>query len=675
MEITNNSFYRNYIEIEKDIESLLGVLFNNSDLIINYTEEVLFEKGELQLRKFVISNNESILSYLRGKIKGFILQKESKKEWKVYTNLDTEIESCSSKAQSLLEASDIRNEKKMNIRLSSLVGKELFAEINYGSIIKEYLSMMSKELDDIDKEIISEVAKNIALKWYPIYSKNVENINDDLVKKGIRKDIKDEEINIKPKIEKRNPISVKNDWSMQKKVENIFDEKRANTEIEMKGCGSENKVESKELYEMISDLMLKDEEIKNLYKNKRIISPSNFVKNIENIEKENIYGFEKIKSVFANEIIPKENLSILKMIADLFEVIIEDENLNSENKLLLCKLQFPIIKTSLLNKEQIIKDDSTVNEVMKKLTNEIKLMSNYNSHAYKNIKEKIEDFSKIKFDNISYREILKKWEDFLLFLDKNERRVSLIETRNREKELGLYYFEQAEKELKKDLSSILLDAEFVDVDSCFFIEKDIKNNLMVTKLKDLKDKTNNYEKQKIILEMWFNALFVFNNKEDGKKYSQMLYKVLVQNNSTEKQKYSDGIKRTYQKVVSKKEKIEEKEKEDFQKEKYNNYTQVFKEFDLDKTIVEKNTSPEFNAFEKLEYGDWLEIYEGEFVKNCKLLLKLNNNKKFIFVDTNGVQNLESTINELMKMHEDKKLKVLEKNTVMERALDKILLRN
>ena len=294
---------------------------------------------------------------------------------------------------------------------------------------------------------------------------------------------------------------------------------------------------------------------------------------------------------------------------------------------MLCKLQYPIIKTSLINKEEIVNDDSIVNRVMKKITNEIKLISDPNSHVFLKIKESVEGFSKKDFERSSIEDIREEWKKLLGFIEKNEKKVSLIEARNKEKELGLYYFKKAEKEVDKDINSILLDSEFVDKDSCYFLENDIRNNFIITKLKDLKENKNKYNEQKVALESWFNSLFVFNNKQDANKYSKLLFSILLENNSSNKAIYSEGLKKIYQKVFSKKSEIKEQEKESFQKEKYNKYTKFYNENKV--SNEEKKENPEKKIFENMKYGDWIEIFSNDTVKNCKLLLKLNNNKDFI----------------------------------------------
>lgn len=664
------SFYKNYIETDKEFEKVMDLVLENSDLILSYSEETLFDEGKLLHRKTLLNKSDLISKKVRENIKNNILKKENKKEWKVYSMVDTEIESCSSKSQSILEAFDIRNEKKMNIRISRLMDTDLKSALNYGAIIKEYLKILTKVIDVNENEIISKMAKNIALKWYPIYSKNIEKVNEYLIGKGIGININENEINIKPKIEKENNNKMENDWGFEKKIREVFNERKADYEIVMGSGGTEKSIDNGNLYEMVSSMFLSHDDIVNLYENKKIIHPKKILGSFNEFEKENVYGFEKIKKVFDNEIIPKENLSVLKMVSDLFERILDDENLNPENKVLLCKLQYPIIKTSLINKEEIVNDDSIVNRVMKKITNEIKLISDPNSHVFLKIKESVEGFSKKDFERSSIEDIREEWKKLLGFIEKNERKVSLIEARNKEKELGLYYFKKAEKEVDKDINSILLDSEFVDKDSCYFLENDIRNNFIITKLKDLKENKNKYNEQKVALESWFNSLFVFNNKQDANKYSKLLFSILLENNSSNKAIYSEGLKKIYQKVFSKKSEIKEQEKESFQKEKYNKYTKFYNENKV--SNEEKKENPEKKIFENMKYGDWIEIFSNDTVKNCKLLLKLNNNKDFIFVDSNGKQNLKATINELIELKNNSSLIIMEKTTVMERALDRIL---
>lgn len=664
------SFYKNYIEIDKEFEKIMDLVLENSDLILSYSEETLFDEGKLLHRKTLLNKSDLISKKVRKNIKNNILKKENKKEWKVYSMVDTEIESCGSKSQSLLEAFDIRNEKKMNIRISRLMNADLESDLNYGSIIKEYLKILTKVIDVNENEIISKLAKNIALKWYPIYSKNIEKVNEYLIGKGIGININENEINIKPKIEKENNNKVENDWGFEKKIREVFNERKADSEIVMGNERTEKSIDNRNIYEMVSSMLLSHDDLVNLYENKKIIHPKKILGSFNEFEKENVYGFEKIKKVFENEIIPKENLSVLKMVSDLFERILDDEKLNSENKVLLCKLQYPIIKTSLISKEEIVNDNSIVNRVMKKITNEIKLISDPNSHVFLKIKESVEGFSKKDFEKSSIEEIREEWKKLLGFIEKNERKVSLIEARNKEKELGLYYFKKAEKEVDKDINSILLDSEFVDKDSCYFLENDIRNNFIITKLKDLKENRNKYDEQKVALETWFNSLFVFNNKQDASKYSKLLFSILLENNNSNKAIYSEGLRKIYQRVFSKKSEIKEQEKESFQKEKYNTYTKFYRENKV--SNKEKEENPERKIFENMNYGDWIEIYSDKAVKNCKLLLKLNNNKDFIFVDSNGKQNLKATINELIDMKNNSSLIIMERTTVMERALDRIL---
>ena len=664
------SFYKNYIEVDKDFEKVMDLIFENNDLLLSYSEEVLFEEGKLLHRKTLLNKNSLINKKVRESIKSDLIDKEKKKEWKVYTKIDTEIESCGSKSQSILEAFDIRNEKKMNIRISRLINVDLKTDLNYGLIVKKYLKILTKVIDINENEIISKIAKNIALKWYPIYSKNIEKVNDYLINKGIGININENEINIKPKIEKENNKSSEYNWGFEKKIKEVFNEKKANSEIVMGQEGSEKSIESKNVYEMVSSIILDKSDLANLYKNKKIVHPKNILRNVDQFEKDNVYGFDEIRKVFDDKIIPKENLSVLKMVSDLFEKILDDENLNSENKVLLCKLQYPIIKTSLISKEEIINDDSVVNKVMKKITNEIKLISDPSSHVFLKIKESVENFSKKDFEKVSFEKIIEEWKKLLSFIEKNERKVSLIEARNKEKELGLYYFKKAGKEVDKDLNSILLDSEFVDPESCYFIENDIRNSLMITKLKDLKDKENKYERQKIVLETWFNSLFVFNNREEANKYSKLLFSMMLENNGSNRAKYSENLRKIYQKVFSRKSDVKDKEKENFQREKYDTYTKFFKE---SKNISkQEKENPDKKIFEEMEYGDWVEIYSEKVVKNCKLLLKLDNNKRFIFVDSNGKQNLNTTIDNLLEMKSKGSLTIMKKTTVMERALDKIL---
>ena len=305
------------------VSNVLDLVLENSDLILSYSEETLFDEGKLLHRKTLLNKSDLISKKVRENIKNNILKKENKKEWKVYSMVDTEIESCSSKSQSILEAFDIRNEKKMNIRISRLMDTDLKSALNYGAIIKEYLKILTKVIDVNENEIISKMAKNIALKWYPIYSKNIEKVNEYLIGKGIGININENEINIKPKIEKENNNKMENDWGFEKKIRKVFNERKADYEIVMGSSGTEKSIDNGNLYEMVSSMFLSHDDIVNLYENKKIIHPKKILGSFNEFEKENVYGFEKIKKVFDNEIIPKENLSVLKMVSDLFERILK----------------------------------------------------------------------------------------------------------------------------------------------------------------------------------------------------------------------------------------------------------------------------------------------------------------------------------------------------------------
>jgi hypothetical protein len=165
-------------------------------------------------------------------------------------------------------------------------------------------------------------------------------------------------------------------------------------------------------------------------------------------------------------------------------------------------------------------------------------------------------------------------------------------------------------------------------------------------------------------------LFVFNNREEANKYSKLLFSMMLENNGSNRAKYSENLRKIYQKVFSRKSDVKDKEKENFQREKYDTYTKFFKE---SKNISkQEKENPDKKIFEEMEYGDWVEIYSEKVVKNCKLLLKLDNNKRFIFVDSNGKQNLNTTIDNLLEMKSNGSLTIMKKTTVMERALDKIL---
>lgn len=656
------------------VDFIIDNLFQDVDIFIDISESVLIEFGCFNFGNYLIKNKKDIILFYKKNIIKHLIQKEvSEKDWQVYSILDTEILSCSTKAQSLLEAFDVRNERKLNIMLPRILNKELVKEINYGSMIKIFIKNLSGILEIKNTDLISSIAKQVALNWYPKYSKNIDSLNKKIIKNGLSGEVKDEEINMKSNLTRKNNAT-ENNWNFEKKVKKIFDEKEAHCEIEMGvNGGVQNKVETKNLEEMLGHIFLKNVNLNKLYENKRVIDPSNFIERLEVIEESGLYGFENIKTIFNEEILPKDSLSILKMVTDLFESIVDDENLKDENKVLLTRLQFPIIKTSLIDKNQILLNDSIVNKVMDKTTNKLRLMNDFNSYDFKLIKNKINEMVELNYKDYSHDLVMEKWNDFLNTIIVLERKVKLIEVRNKEKEAGLYNFNKASLDIEFDLSSILLDAEFVRKDFCNFIERDIKNNLIITKLKDFKNNKNDYIGQKNIFELWFNNSFIFNNEKKSQEYSQMLYKVLVSNNPLNKKTYYDKIKEINNTLFrNKKIKIIEKEKDEFKSVRFEKYSEIY---NGDKKINDENKSiksGDLIKFNEMKYGDWFEIKIDSIFKTCKLLLKLNNDTKFIFVNSSGVKNFEASLHQLIKLKESGDLIMLEKNTVMERALDKIL---
>ena len=59
------SFYKNYIEVDKDFEKVMDLIFENNDLLLSYSEEVLFEEGKLLHRKTLLNKNSLINKKVR----------------------------------------------------------------------------------------------------------------------------------------------------------------------------------------------------------------------------------------------------------------------------------------------------------------------------------------------------------------------------------------------------------------------------------------------------------------------------------------------------------------------------------------------------------------------------------------------------------------------------------
>lgn len=665
-----SAFYKN-IEKEKDLKNIIDIMMLNIDNLFSNVSESLFNLSELHTRKIFIKNQEKI----RNRIEEIMLSKikdgdKKEKVLSIVSEKEVEVVICEKKAFSLLNAYEVKEEKKINIIMKRHFGSEIKSGFNYGEIVGLFLKSFISILDDLSKELIKEMGLVVAMSWHKNYLENIKKASNFLIKKGVSKEIAEDEINLKPMLKNKisEPIE-KNNWSFEEKINKLYDNFR-NQEIKYNDSGSYEIESKKETYEMLEEIFLTDIE----YKGKKEVKPINFLKSVENIEKNENFTpvFELLKKDFVEKTLPVKNLSVLKMISDLFDNILKENSMLEESKVLIYKLQFPAIKTSLINPDFIVKDNSIVNKVLKSITNDLKYINDNKGLFYRDIKECVENFSRIDFENLSEEKVVLEWNGIQEKIRKNNKRIFLIEKRNKEKEIGEDNYKKSYFEVEKEINSILLDSEFVPFLAIDFIEKEIKTNMILAMLKDMKEGGKKYQSEKELLKLWFNSLFVDKIPEEANKNSQELYKKLVENNSIKESIYREKLKEIYYISFDKNNVIDEKEKSNFQRKRYHEYYFLYNKSQENKEKIKQEEDSKYIFFKKMNYGDWIEVFKGDNWIKCKLLLKLNNDTKFIFVDSNGFKNLTIEIKELHDLYINKNIKAIDNKNIIEKALEEVI---
>ncbi len=421
------------------------------------------------------------------------------------------------------------------------------------------------------------------------------------------------------------------------------------------------------------------------------------------------------------------NEDMIDIVSMLFDFILEDENLALEIKSIIARLQIPMLKVGLVDKNFF----SQRRHPARRLLNELAhagLAWDKNDATAKPMLHKITEVAERVFEDFEedislFDELL---EDFIGFKTQHQQRSKIFERRTKEAEEGKAKTESARGDVNRRLKSICKDQHLPDIVKKL-LKSVLSHAMLLEKLKENKDGWQNKSKLAKLLVWSVQPIDAQERLDKMKNKIPVLVKglregfELVALSPIETTNLFEQLERCHRNIIeSAKETIKKAKEDDLirlpaidvdsvnvdiqtgdlqstaaQLEqqsspivKDNQRHPVNEEIiieDVGFTKAEVGQSPSKmigepvkitqeveQTIEQLRAGSWVELKIDDRFQRSKLAARIATSGKYIFVNRNGMKMAEFLTNELCQYLQLGNMKILDDDALFDRALESVI---
>jgi hypothetical protein len=384
------------------------------------------------------------------------------------------------------------------------------------------------------------------------------------------------------------------------------------------------------------------------------------------------------------QLFDKKTNDIIACISMLFDFIVNDKNLPNEFKILINKLQVPLLKLGLMDGCFITKGNHPARILLNELA---EAGVGWSRGGAVGLKDKVEDVVNNIINEFDYDIALFTHSllDFQTFNVEHKKRAFLIERRLQEAELGKAKNETARLKASQAIEDIV-GGKVLPKTLTQLIHEDWKNVMLLTYLRsgdDSQSWNNNIQTAKTLIDLLsLNediGVTVANRFSDIAENIKLGLNV-INYGEYESVKLFEELQQLYEpplELIS----SDNLEKRPSINSNILPDNEVFNYSDIPLPIVEEISSFEINEAEQnelttesfvtmvesLKAGNWFELQLKDKKARCKLAAIITSINKYIFVDYTGKKIAEFSKPNLVKAFKEQRISQLDEGTLFKRA--------
>ncbi len=370
---------------------------------------------------------------------------------------------------------------------------------------------------------------------------------------------------------------------------------------------------------------------------------------------------------------------LINLVSMLFDFILDDYNLSAPVQVLISRLQIPILKVVIKDKQFFNKAHHPARKLLNSLAKAGIGWSDISEQKRDKLYEQMHSIvlrilDEFHGDISLFEELHQQFSDFLA---REERKASLVEQRTREAEEGRVKSQRAQllvdQILNEQVQSLRLPAVAVDL-----LSNGWSRVMFLAYLRD--DTAHQWEDTVRVVNDLIWCLQPHSDREDRQRWVQMVPQ-LLKTLKAGLQEVSYSSSRLDQMLTDLKKELTEafKQQSSAAADKKTPRPAVPQEPIAKKTAVERQAEIEdaklaefLIRIDELQTGTWVEfaLVNGSKFR-CKLSTRVGDDNCYIFVNRMGLKVVEKTRQELAHEMRRGRLQVLEEGLLLDRAMDAI----
>lgn len=359
---------------------------------------------------------------------------------------------------------------------------------------------------------------------------------------------------------------------------------------------------------------------------------------------------------------------VINLVAMLFDFILDDEQLPAEIKALVGRLQIPLLKVAIADKEFFSNDEHPARVLLNLLAQAGSQWSpeqGLEDELYTRIKESVYTIlNEFDTDSSLFRDLL---EGMQSFLQDQEQRRDRVEERLREQEEGKARAEAAHKAVKAFIEKRMAGRELPEV-VVRIIREAWEQVLYLTWIREGED-SELWKKRTKLLDATVWSVLPHTDAKSLIKLKSLSPRVLgglkhgleaVNHDPVESRKLLLALREEHRKLLQG-ENIERVEVEADDKSP-----------PLEESEKLPGDHPSVKRAAELQPGQWLEIGLGDAARRCKLAANIRGGEKLIFINRRGLKVVEHSAQSLGVALEEGVARLIDEGALFDRALEAVI---
>lgn len=371
----------------------------------------------------------------------------------------------------------------------------------------------------------------------------------------------------------------------------------------------------------------------------------------------------------------------INLVAMLFEFVLDDQNLSSPIQALISRLQIPILKVVIRDQSFFSKPTHPARKLLNALA---RAGIGWNDHSEKNRDRLYDEIHRVvkrvleEFDgDISLFESL--YNEFELFLNRENRKATLVEQRTRESERGRIKSRKAQETVDQVLKERLSNQRVPDTVRELLVQG-WSRVMFLAYLRD--DAEHRWSHTVRVVDDLLWCLRPHPKSEDREQWVRLV-PALIKSIRYGLEEVSYNANRLDALMADLKKELAESFRHQALAEAVEDGSQPEADsqpepagttaVEREQALEEHAMSQHHESLDSIEVGDWVEfrMVNGSCFR-CKLSAVIEEADSFVFVNRMGLKVVEKTRSELAHELRRDRLTVLEQSPLVDRALDAIV---